>query len=190
MDYCQVGHWSVQPVSTGASTEEFSSTAFRDHLRLPTSSEDSLLGDKLAAARRRIEARTSRPYYRAQFDMAVDQLPADGSPIRLPRFPAVSVDSVWTYASDGSSSQFGSSGWFLDTYSEPPRLCLNSGFTWPSGRRPHVAAVIRFTAGYSTGNTTDGRGVPSASRIRWSRRSASWRRTSTRIAKPRAWAIA
>ena len=155
MDYFQVGHWAVSAVSTGASTAELdASSTLRDHLRITTSSEDALLTEKLVVARKRIEGRTLRPCFRGQFDLVIDRFPCDGSPIRLPRLPLVSVDSVWSYNTLGSSSQFSSSGYFVDAYSEPGRLCLQSGYTWPTGRRTQVAGIVRFTAGYSTGNVS------------------------------------
>lgn len=161
MDYIQVGHWGVVPVTTGASTEGFAATLVRDHARA-SSSEDTVLAEKLAAAKRRIEGRTQRRYFREQFDMVVDRFPADGCPIRLPWMPAVSVQSIWSYDTEGTSSEFGSSGWFVDTYSEPGRVCLRSATCWPSGRRNQVAGIIRFTAGYSTGYSTGGAlaGIP------------------------------
>jgi uncharacterized phiE125 gp8 family phage protein len=131
-------------------------------------------------ARKKLEARTLRPFYRTQFDLAVDRFPCDRSPIRLPRMPIVSVDQVTKFDSLDSSSDFGSSGYYVDTYSEPPRLCLKSGYCWPTGTRAQVAGVIRFTAGYSTGNLS---AIPDPliEAVR-----GSWRRSSTRTARRRA----
>lgn len=154
----EVGHWGVSSVSTGGTTQEpLNIDDMRLHLRVGTDTDDVTIAAKIKAARARLEGRTSRVYLRQQFDLAIDQFPSDGSPIRLPRLPLVSVESVWSYDTEGSSSQFGSSGWFVDTYSEPGRLCLKSGHTWPSGRRDQVAGVIRFTAGYTTSAAT---GIP------------------------------
>jgi uncharacterized phiE125 gp8 family phage protein len=158
VDYYQVGHWALSPVSTGASTEEPIGVAdMRGHLRVPSDTDDFVISGKLAAARQRIEARTLRPCLRAQYDLAIDRFPGDGSPIRLPRLPLVSVQRVTYFDVDGTSQDFGSSGFQVDTYSEPGRLCLKSGYTWPSATRPQVAGVIRFTAGYSS---TAGVGIP------------------------------
>lgn len=155
MDYIQVGHWAVSVVSTGASTGELdATTTLREHLRIASSSEDAFLQEKLVIARKRIEGRTLRSSFRNQYDLAIDRFPCDDSPIRLPRLPPVSVDRVTYFDADGTSQDFGSSGWFLDAYSEPGRLCLKSGFTWPTATRPQVGGVIRFTAGYSTGNVS------------------------------------
>lgn len=158
MDYLQVGHWGVSAVTTGASTQEFSpSTSLRDHLRIATSTEDLLLLEKLVVARKRVEARTLRQCFRGQFDMAIDRFPCDQSPIRIPRLPLVAVDLVTWYDSSGTATVFGSSGYFVDTYGEPGRLCLKTGYTWPTATRRQVAGVIRFTAGYST---TPASGIP------------------------------
>lgn len=162
MDYIQIGRWGIAPVTTGASTEALSvATVLRDHLRIVSSSgsstEDTIVSEKLGIAQRKVEGRTLRPFYRAQFDFIFNRFPCDGSPIRLPRMPLVSVDSIWSFGTDGSSSQFGSSGWFIDTINEPGRVCLNQGFTWPSGRRAVNGGLIRFTAGYSTGGVS---GIP------------------------------
>ena len=151
MDYYQVGHWALTAVSTGASPVELDpSTSLRDHLRITTTTEDTLLLEKLVVARKRVEARTLRSCFRTQFDLAIDRFPCDRSPIRLPRMPPVSVDRVTYFDIDGTSQDFGSSGWFLDAYSEPGRLCLKSGYAWPLATRPQVGGVVRFTAGYST----------------------------------------
>lgn len=157
MDYLRIGHWSVQPVSTGMSTQEpLDVEDVRNHLR-ESDTADAVIAPKIAVARQRIENRTLRPMLRAQFDFAFERFPCDGQPIRLPRMPAVSVERVTLFDSQGSSQDFGSSGWFLDTYSEPGRLCLNYGYLWPIATRPFVGGVIRFTAGYTT---MPGEGIP------------------------------
>lgn len=158
MDYFQVGHWSVSPVSTGASTQEFSpSTSLTDHLRLASDTDDPIVTEKLAVARKRIEGRTSRVCFRQQFDLAIDRFPCNGKPIRIPKLPLVSVDRVQWYGTTGGVTTLSTDAYFVDTYSEPGRLCLVSGNSWPTGTRSQVAGVIRFTAGYST---TPASGIP------------------------------
>lgn len=158
MDYIRIGHWAVSSVTTGASTQDpITLEDLRPHLRLESDTDDFNARGKLLAALSRVEGRTLRKLMRSQFDFAFDRFPCDGSPIRLPWMPLVSIDSVWSYDLDGNSSQFGSSGYFVDTYSQPGRLCLKSGFTWPTGRRAQVGGVVRFTAGYTT---TPESGIP------------------------------
>jgi uncharacterized phiE125 gp8 family phage protein len=161
VDYFQIGHWAVKPVSTGGTYEEFSpSTSLRDHLRIATTSEDALLLEKLVVARKRIEARTLRSCFKRQFDLVFDSFPNDMSPIRLPRLPLVSIDSVTWFDWSGNAHVLSSSGYFMDDYSEPGRLCLRYGTNWPFwplGARPQLAGIVRFTAGYST---TPESGIP------------------------------
>lgn len=158
MDYFKVGHWAVTLVTTGASTDEPMTVAdLRPHLRLESDTDDFTVTGKLIASRKRIEGRTLRSFMRNQFDLAIDRFPCDGSPIRIPRMPLVSIDRVTAFLLDGTSQDFGSSGYYVDTYSEPGRLCLKSGYTWPTATRCQVGGVIRFTAGYTT---TPESGIP------------------------------
>ncbi len=114
------------------------------------------MAEKIPAARVKIERRTERSLLRNVFDQAISRFPCDGSPIRLLRSPLVSVASVTSYGTTGGATVLSTDAYFVDTYSEPGRLCLQSGYTWPSGTRDQVAGVIRFTAGYST----DASGIP------------------------------
>lgn len=160
MDY--VGHWAIVPVSTGAPTGTvLDAEDLRPHLRLGPATtdapdEDDVLEGKLAAAVRMITGRTSRPFLNTEFDFAFDRFPCGAEPIRLPRWPAVSVASVTSYDRDGVAMVLSTDAYFLDTYSHPGRLCLKPGYTWPTGTRDQVGGVIRFTAGYGT----DAMGVP------------------------------
>jgi uncharacterized phiE125 gp8 family phage protein len=158
VDYLQIGHWGLAAVSTGASTDEPLSVAdLRGHIRFGSDTDDFVIAQKITAARQRIERRTLRACLRAQFDLAFDRFPCDGRPIRLPRLPLVSVDTVTSYSLTGTPTVMSSSGYFIDAYSEPGRLCLKSGYTWPTATRDQVGGVIRFTAGYST---TPASGIP------------------------------
>jgi uncharacterized phiE125 gp8 family phage protein len=160
--YPGLGHLSLAPVSTGTSTEEPVSVAsLLAHLRLGSSSEASaadlvLVAEKIPTARRTVENRTERSLLRNQFDQAIERFPCDGSAIRLLRSPLVSVESVTWYGTTGGATVLSTDAYFVDTYSERGRLCLNSGYCWPTATRRDVGAVIRFTAGYST----DASGIP------------------------------
>lgn len=151
-----VGHVAIVPVSTGTSTDEpVSASSLLSHLRLGTSSEASaadhaLVAEKNTAARKRIEGRTERSLFRNQFDQAIDRFPCDGSPIQVLRSPLVSVESVTSYNTTGGVTVLSTDAYFVDTYDARGRICLNSGYTWPSGTRDRIAGVIRFTAGHST----------------------------------------
>lgn len=151
-------HGVVVPVSTGSSTGVVLTAAdLRDHLRLPTSTEDALLEGKIAAALRTIEARIEGPLLVAQYDQAIDRFPYQDDPIRLLKTPGVAVQSVTSYGTTGGATVLSTDAYFLDAYSRPPRLCLNAGYCWPTAVRRSVAGVIRFTAGYSTSASS---GIP------------------------------
>lgn len=157
-----VGHWSIVPVSTGGSTGVLlEAEDLRPHLRLGAATtdapdEDDLIESKLATAVRLLEGELSQPFLRKQYDQMIDRFPCGSEPLRLERWPLVSVDSVTSYDTDGTATVMSSSDYFVDTYSRPGRLCLQTGATWPAGTRDQVAGVIRFTAGHGT----DAMGVP------------------------------
>lgn len=155
-----LGHVSIVPVSTGQNANEPVTVDqdLRAHLRIDSANEDGVLTAKVAAARKWVENRTERSLFRNQFDQAMDRgaVPRDASPIRLLRSPLASVESVTSYGTTGGATVLSTEAYFVDSYSEPGRLCLHSGYTWPTALREQAAMVVRFTAGYST----DASGIP------------------------------
>lgn len=143
-------HWALQAVSTGGTTEEPVSNADAlATLRLESSSTEELTG-YIAAARLKLEKRSRRAFLRQQFDYAVDRIPLDGI-LKLPLAPLVSVESITGYDVDGTPTVMSSSEYVVDTLSEPGRVALNQGASWPSNLRDTNGLIVRFTAGYSTG---------------------------------------
>jgi uncharacterized phiE125 gp8 family phage protein len=144
--------WVVAPVSTGGTTEEPVSVAdLKTWMRLGSTStgEDDLVAGVGRAARWRLENESGRAFMRRQFDEVLDQTP--NSPVvELHRSPLVSVDSITSYDRTGSATVMSSSQYYVDTKSEPGRVALYGGYSWPSSIRDAAGIVIRFTAGHST----------------------------------------
>lgn len=139
--------------------EPVSAAEIKPHLRVESTSteSDTIIDGYIAAARKRIEERTRRALLIQTFDFAFDgPYPDDAEPIVLPKAPLAGVSSIVSYGSTGDSSTLSTDAYFVDAYSEPGRVCLNGGYSWPSGKRDLVTGVIRFTAGYSTSST----GIP------------------------------
>lgn len=146
------GHWALQPVSTGGTTEEPVSVAdAKLALRIDSTStqDDGLIAGLITAARTKLENRTRRLFLRRQMDYALDRTPL-ACAFKLPCAPLVSVESVTSYDTDNAATVMPSTGYLVDTLSEPGRVALNSGGSWPSGIRDTNGIVVRFTAGYST----------------------------------------
>lgn len=123
-------------------------------------SEDALVDSLIARARQRFEEVSQRACLNQTFDYYLDAMPRDTEPIGLPKAPLVSVTSIKGFqsseVSDTGGTAMSTSGYYVDTASEFGRVVALQDFTYPTATRAINAAVIRFTAGYSS-NTT---GVP------------------------------
>ena len=66
----------------------------------------------------------------------------------LPFSPVSSVTHFKYYDDDDTASTFASSNYFVDTVSEPARIVLRTGASYPTGLRVANALEIRYVAGY------------------------------------------
>lgn len=146
-----VGHWGVAAVSTGASTEEpITLSDAKAHCRIDTTDEDSLVTALITAARRLIESRTQRSLLNTQWDFYADAFPGSTGALKLPRTPLSAVSFVRGHTSTGGTTDLSTAGYYVDTASEPGRVVLLDGYSWPSSLRNGNGCQVRFTAGYST----------------------------------------
>lgn len=112
--------------------------------------EDSLIGDLITAARQDCEAFHGRTWYTTTWELWLDRFPGQ-STIDLPRPPLTSVTSIKYYGADNSENTFEGSNYFVDTKSEPGRVSLASGKSWPGAvLRPVNGVCITYVAGYSS----------------------------------------
>jgi uncharacterized phiE125 gp8 family phage protein len=121
--------------------------------------DDTLLTQLIATARERYEAYTQRVPLHGTYDAVLDDFPA-GCPLSLSRVPLVSITSVTGYTdtdvTDTGGTAMSSTGYYVDTASQPGRLVPLGGATYPTATRVANAAIVRFVAGYSSDST----GVP------------------------------
>jgi len=132
---------SVEPVAVDEA---------RDHLRIDTTDDDALLQSYIIAARTHAENITNRQLVRATFTLKFDQFPAF---IVCPRPPLSSVTSITYTDTAGDTQTFSSDSYSADTNSDPGRIDLAYGESWPSTRGDHNNIVVTFVAGYGTAAT-------------------------------------
>ena len=124
-----------------------------DHLRLSetsTGEEDILLTFYLTAARRYWEKVQGRAYLHQTWNLILDDFPS-GSTIKLARPPLVSVTHLKHYGTGGTATTMTAGNYYVDTDSEPGRLCLAYGESWPTATlRPNNGVEIQFLAGYGS----------------------------------------
>jgi uncharacterized phiE125 gp8 family phage protein len=120
----------------------------KQHLRVDISTDDTYIEALIKVARETCETITRRALISQTWDMVLDEFPALDW-ISFPFPPLQSVTSVSYTTLAGVTSTVSSSTYVVDTYSEPGRLRLKSGYAWPGDSLKELAGVtIRFVCGY------------------------------------------
>lgn len=136
---------------TAPTTEPITLAEAKAQLRVLHSDEDALIEALIVAARMSVEGVLRRALFSQTWEYSLAQFPAKAE-LRLPLPPLQSVTSVTYYDTAGTTATFATTGnWYADTASEPGRIVLNDGISWPSSSlRPGIGVVVRYIAGYST----------------------------------------
>ena len=135
----------------GPTAEPLSLVEVKQHLRLTHDSEDALLVLYLQAARDYVERVTRRQLLPATYTLKLDAF--GGRAIALPRPPLQSVTSIAYLDTAGASQTLAATVYGVDTASEPGRVYLKYGQSWPSTYSQLQAVTITYIAGW-TGDTT------------------------------------
>ena len=110
--------------------------------------EDNLIDALITTSRQYAEQFQHRGYITQTWELWFDEWP-DGDYIEIPIVPLQSVDSITYFDTDGTEATLSSDDYFVDTKSEPGRVHLNYGETWPStALRPANGVCVTFVAGY------------------------------------------
>jgi uncharacterized phiE125 gp8 family phage protein len=142
---------AVATVGTGAC--EFSVDVIKD---ASTSVEDDLIESLITTAREDCESFQNRAYITQTWELWLDEFPSVDF-IEIPLPPLQSVTSIKYYTADteatayepGAETPVGTDTYFTDDKSEPGKVCLKHGKSWPSTTlRPHNGVCITFVAGY------------------------------------------
>lgn len=134
----------------GPTSEPITREELKAHSRIPIPDEDANVERYIKAARRAWSRELSRAFLPETWDWALDAVPCGAAPILLPVVPLISVVSVTTYDTANVGTVFASSNYLVDDISEPGRIVLNEGKSWPTGLRSANAVIVRYTAGYAT----------------------------------------
>jgi uncharacterized phiE125 gp8 family phage protein len=133
---------------TAPASEPITTNEAKAHLRIDASDEDNLITGYITAARQLCELYARRALVTQTWDLSLEQWPGCDQ-IELPRPPLQSVTSISYIDSNGATSTLASSSYIVDTASEPGRVILAYGATWPTVTlRPGPAITVRYVAGY------------------------------------------
>ncbi len=143
---------------------------FKDHLRVDGEDEDSGLNLKLYAAQEKLEGdtETARAFLTSTWDLYMDHWPCwtcgscwcrcrggscsrheNADTILMPKGQLQSVASIIYTDSAGTPTTWPTTEYEVDTASEPGRIVLAYGKSWPSVTLKRSNAIVaRFVAGW------------------------------------------
>lgn len=134
----------------GPDIEPVSVAEAKTHCRVDISNDDLLIANLITTAREYIEmiCRPRRALISQTWKLLLDKWPKTDI-LELGVVPLLSVTSV-AYTDDyASTTIWPASNYVVDTASEPGRLRLRTGVSWPSATLREVNGVeITFVAGY------------------------------------------
>ena len=165
-------------VVAGPAVEPISRVEARDHLRIDEDVDDSQVRIYIQAATEWAENYTNRVFINRTFQMMLDgaveletqlwegmKTGPSGvhymDHIELAVAPVVSVQSIKYYSDDDTESTWATTNYYVDTFSEPAKIVLRTGGTYPSDLRAANGLEINFTAGYGASPSN----VPEAIRV-------------------------
>lgn len=138
-------------VVTGTTQEPVSLEDLKGHLRLQSTdtTEDAYLKGLITAARKEAENRTGRVFVPQTFKLFLDDF-EDEMVLPVSPLSTSTVDIAITYfdPSSGDSTSLSSTCFRIDADSEPGRILIDHGQTWPQVYPVRNAVQIQFVAGY------------------------------------------
>jgi len=135
-------------VITPPSVEPVSVDEVKAQARVDLADEDALIQGYIRAARETLERLLWRAFITQTLELTLDGWP-EGSEIRLPRPPLQSVTAVRYITEDGTLKTLDPALYVVDTASEPGRVVLKRGKSWPSETLAPAAGVkVEYVAGY------------------------------------------
>lgn len=124
-------------------------TEAKNHLRVDNTDDDDLIVRLVGAAQKEAERATWRKLTYGTEYVYMDSFNTnDGDYIRVPKPPLQSVTSIQYYDTDNNLQTFSSDDYEVDTQTEPGRIALVSGSSWPSIYSRMNAVIITYIAGY------------------------------------------
>ena len=144
---------------TAPAAEPVSASEAKAHLRVDTTADDTYIGTLITVARQNVESHLRRALISQTWEVVLDAFPA--GVIRLPKPPLASVTSIKYTDDDGVEATYSSDNYVVDSDTEPGRVVLKSGQTWPAVTLAAANGVrVRYVAGYGAA----GSNVPQAIR--------------------------
>lgn len=133
---------------TAAAEEPVGLDQAKLHLRVDGDGDDTLITEKIVAARQSVEGFLNRALVTQTWELVLDTWPA-GPVLVLPLPPLQSVTSITYMLRDGTTATLATSVYGVDADGEPGKVFLKPDRSWPADALyPYNAVRVRFVAGY------------------------------------------
>lgn len=132
---------------TPAAAEPVALADLREHLRVDSGQDESLLAAYLAAARAYLERITGRALMPQTWRMTLDAFPTDAFELAIA--PVQSITSISYLDTAGATQTVPGGSYVLDATRAPARVALAPGASWPATRSQPAAVTVQFVAGYT-----------------------------------------
>lgn len=152
-------------LNTAPAEEPLTTDEAKNQTRVTGSAEDTLIDSFIVAARQQAEHVTRRAFITQTWAYSLDAWP-DGDVIYVPKPPLQSISSVKYYGTDDTEYTLSTDDYQVDTDSEPGRIALVYGASWPSTTLRTVnGIVVTFDAGYGDAASDVPDGIIQAMRL-------------------------
>lgn len=133
---------------TGPASEPVSLDEAKAQLRVDGSDDDTFISGLIAAAREHVEQTARRALITQTWHLSLDGWPSCDE-IELPKPPLQSVTSLIYKDSVGAQTTLPTANYIVDSDSQPGRVVLAYGQSWPSGTLyPANPIQVTYVAGY------------------------------------------
>lgn len=150
----------LPPASEPISIEEA-----KEHCRVETDTENTMILGLIIAAREYCETFQRRALITQTWELWLDDWPEVGQ-IMIPLPPLQTIDSIRYYDVDDNEFTMDPGDYFVDTKNEPGWVALNYGSAWPTiTLRPVNGVCITFTAGYEVEGSDGAALVPESVKL-------------------------
>jgi len=141
-------------VTTAPVNEPWTLSDVKNYLKVDTSADDTLITTLISAARQAAESYLNMALITQTVTEKLDRL--NSPTLYLSVSPVISVSNFQYADSQNTTQTFVSTNYVVDTFSNPARLSLAYGKTWPTLYGNINDVTITYTAGFGT----EASGVP------------------------------
>jgi uncharacterized phiE125 gp8 family phage protein len=135
-------------LNTPPAEEPIALAEAKAHLRVEHADEDAVIEGLIGAAREFVEERSGRQLVTATWDITLCSFPRGRRPIKLPKWPTLSVATISYLDTNGDAQTWDAANYRVDTSREPALVAPAMGVSYPVPAVDSAAVTIHAVAGY------------------------------------------